>query len=84
MQWVVFTQHSCHDLLQYQSRNSGKNVLAYPKWRQSVVLQQAFFSIVFTAIMAAEELPNFAIEFDCLQATSTQRKSLSEKELDEL
>ena len=61
-----------------------KNVLAYPKWRQSVVLQQAFFSIVFTAIMAAEELPNFAIEFDCLQATSTQRKSLSEKELDEL
>lgn len=42
-----------------------------------------FLTVVFAAIMAAEELPNFALEFDCLQETSTQRKSLSEKELDD-
>ena len=39
-------------------------------------------TIVLTAIMAVKELPNFPFEFDCLQETSTQRKSLSEKELD--
>ena len=43
MQWVVFTQHSCHDLLQYQSRNSGKKCARVSKMASKRCTAASFF-----------------------------------------